>query len=96
MRLTPWTSSRGAGFDPLEVSEGVSLDPLVRSEGVPYPLKSFEGVWHPLSFPEGVYERNVTCDYHQNRRNFLRSRLRRSRKSTKHFLVWDAPKNMYS
>ena len=53
MRLTPSTSSRGYGFDPLEVSEGVSLGPFVRSEGVPYPLKSFEGVWHPSNFPEG-------------------------------------------
>ena len=60
MRLTPSTRSRGAGFDPLEVSEGVSLDPLVGSEGVPYPLKSFEGVWLPSSFLVGVYERNFT------------------------------------
>ena len=48
MRLTPSTSSRGAGFDPLEVSEGVSLDPLVVSEGVPYvrsPVASCQVSW---------------------------------------------------
>ena len=33
VRLTPSTSSRGAGFDPLEVSVGVSLDPSMDLRG---------------------------------------------------------------